>query len=72
MYLIDANVLIEAHTTFYPVDRIPQFWDWLVDQGAAGLIKMPCEIHQEFDGGHGLHVDWINDPTVKAALVFPT
>lgn len=69
MYLIDANVLMEAHATFYPVDRIPQFWDWLVEQGDAGHIKIPYEIHQEFDGGNGLHVEWINDPNVKAALL---
>lgn len=69
MYLIDANVLMEAHATFYPVDRIPQFWDWLVEQGNAGKIKIPYEIHQEFDGGNGLHVDWINEPNVKAALL---
>lgn len=69
MYLIDANVLMDAHATFYPVDRIPQFWDWLVEQGTAGLIKIPYEIHQEFDGGKGLHVDWINSPDVKEALL---
>lgn len=69
MYLIDANVLMEAHATFYPVDRIPQFWDWLVEQGNAGKIKIPYEIHQEFDGGNGLHVEWINSSDVKAALL---
>ena len=69
MYLIDANVLMEAHATFYPIDRIPQFWDWLVEQGVAGLIKIPYEIHQEFDGKRGLHVEWINDQVVKAALL---
>lgn len=68
MYLIDANTLIEAHENFYPVDRIPQFWDWLVEQGHAGLIKIPYEIHQEFHGD-GLHVKWINEPDVEAALI---
>ena len=69
MYLIDANVLMEAHATFYPIDRIPQFWEWLVEQGKAGLIKIPYEFHQEFHGKNGLHVEWINDSDVKAALL---
>jgi len=69
MYLLDANTIMEAHDTFYPVDRIPQFWEWLQKQGEAGLVKMPYEIHDEFDGKHGLHVEWITSPEVKAALL---
>lgn len=68
IYLLDANTLMEAHDTFYPVDRIKPFWDWVHAQAQAGLIKMPVEVHSEFTGD-GLHVQWINDPDVKAALV---
>ena len=68
MFLLDANTLIEAHNTFYPVDRIKPFWDWLQAQGEAGRVKMPHEIHGEFKGT-GLHVDWINQPQVKDALL---
>jgi hypothetical protein len=68
MFLLDANTLIEAHNTFYPVDRIKPFWDWLQAQGEAGRVKMPHEIHGEFKGT-GLHVDWINQPHVKDALL---
>lgn len=69
MYLLDANTLMEAHATFYPVDRIPQFWDWLEEIGNSGKLKMPFEIHQEFYGKYGLHVDWINQDHVKEALI---
>lgn len=69
MYLLDANTIMEAHGTFNPVDRIPQFWDWLLAQAEAGLVKMPYEIYGEFDGKYGLHVEWINSPEVKAALL---
>ena len=67
MYLLDANTLIEAHNTFYPVDRVKPFWDWVHAQAEAGFIKIPFEIHSEFTGG-GLHVQWINDTDVKSAL----
>lgn len=68
MYLLDANTLMEAHDTFYPVDRVKPFWDWIRFKAEAGLIKMPLEVFSEFTGD-GLHVQWINDPDVKAALV---
>lgn len=68
MYLLDANTLVEAHKTFYPVDRVKPFWDWVQAQAAAGPIKIPLEIHEEFTGD-GLHVQWINEFDVKKALV---
>ncbi len=60
---------MEAHANFYPVDRIPQFWDWLEAMGGDGLIKMPHEIFLEFEGQNGLHVDWIHQPHIKEALI---
>lgn len=33
------------------------------------MVKMPYEIYGEFDGKYGLHVEWINSPEVKAALL---
>ncbi|MCY4508918.1 MAG: DUF4411 family protein [Acidobacteria bacterium] len=31
LYLLDANVLIDAHRDYYPLGRVPEFWDWLID-----------------------------------------
>ena len=39
LYLLDANVLIGAHNYYYPIDRIPQFWKWLIGEGDAGARK---------------------------------
>ena len=44
MYLLDANALISANNDFYPLDRIPQFWEWLVEKGSSGDIRIPREI----------------------------
>jgi hypothetical protein len=41
LYLLDANILIRAHEDYYPVDRIPPFWSWLIEMGEKGVIKMP-------------------------------
>jgi hypothetical protein len=43
LYLFDANVLITAGNTYYPIDQVPEFWEWLHYQGMAGNIKLPLE-----------------------------
>lgn len=47
LYLIDANVLIDADRDYYPMDRVPEFWEWLLHMGEKGNIKMPEEIREE-------------------------
>lgn len=75
VYLIDANVLITAHHLYYPVDAVPEFWDWLVHQGSTGEIKMPIETLEEVkDGSNDAERDllfgWIQDDANKAAILF--
>ena len=69
MHLLDANVLIRADADFYPLDRIPQFWEWLIEKGEHGNVKIPAEIHDEIAAGTGALADWIADKHVKAALL---
>ena len=69
MYLIDANVLIRADADFYALDRIPQFWDWLVVQGNNGQVKLPPEIYDEISIGTDKLADWIKESHVKEALL---
>ena len=58
MYLIDANVLIEAKNRYYAFDIAPGFWAWL-DQ--AHRQSMACSIDavrdELFDGNDEL-ADW--------------
>lgn len=37
-YLLDANVLINAHRTLYPMQVAPGFWEWLKLQADIGTI----------------------------------
>lgn len=74
LYLIDANVLITAHNDYYPIDGVPEFWDWVLHQAALGTIKMPLEIYEEVKlGGKDSQKDmlygWIAETGVKKALV---
>ena len=51
LYLLDANVLITADRDYYPIDRVPQFWSWLLEQSQQGYVKIPYEILAEISGG---------------------
>lgn len=66
VYLIDANVLIDAHQYYYPIHAVPEFWDWLAHMGEGGHIKMPIETMEEVKGGgkdaeRDLLFGWIQD-----------
>lgn len=69
VFLLDANVLIRAHEDYYPIDRVPQFWEWLATTATAGHVKMPFEIHAEIAISSGPLKDWICDTAIKAALI---
>lgn len=69
LHLLDANVLIRAHEDYYPIDRVPQFWEWLIEVATAGQVKMPFEIHGEIAISNGPLRDWIVAPSVKSALI---
>ena len=75
LYLLDANVLITAHRDYYPVRRVPEFWDWLQHHAAVGVVKVPSEILDEVKRGRrrkGMDdlLDWLRDGDVKDAIVF--
>ena len=51
LYLLDANVLMTAHDTYYPIARVPQFWEWIIDNAKHNRIKIPYEILKELEAG---------------------
>lgn len=69
LYLLDANVLIDAHGKYYPVDRIPAFWAWLLDQAHANMIKMPRVIFDELTPPPGPFAAWLAQRHVRETLI---
>lgn len=67
LYLLDANVLIDAGRDYYPPDRVPEFWDWLQFQGESGVVKIPEEMYEEVVVGRDPVADWLGQ--AKRALV---
>jgi hypothetical protein len=69
LYLLDANVLIDANRDYYSIDRIPEFWDWLIYKGELGEIKIPVEIYDEIKIGTDDLAAWAKQSDSKAALI---
>ena len=72
LYLFDANVLITASNTYYPIDQVPEFWEWLQFQGKSGNIKLPLEIMEEILAGKKEDdplLAWMKDAANKSALL---
>lgn len=70
LYLLDANVLIDASRDYYPLKRVPEFWTWLVRHGELGMVKVPLEIYEEIAKSSDEVARWIKDATVKTALKY--
>jgi hypothetical protein len=69
LYLLDANVLIRAHADYYPMDRIPGFWTWLLSMATADVIKMPLEIYHEVATSADMLGTWLKRSDVKNAIL---
>lgn len=74
LYLLDANVLITANNLYYPIDRVPEYWEWLAYMGSHGHVKMPFEIFEEVKDGpddeeKDLLFAWVREDVNKKALL---
>jgi hypothetical protein len=74
-YLIDANVLITAHSLYYGIETVPEFWEWLAHQGAQGNLKIPLECYEEIlDGSNDQERDllyaWVRQEQNRTAILF--
>src|SRR5947209_20029840 len=70
LYLLDANVLITANSSYYPITQVAEFWSWLQHQAASGRVKIPFEILQEVLAGRPNEqlIDWLSVNENRAAL----
>ena len=68
LYLLDANVLIDANRDYYSISRVPEFWEWLVSAGTSGLVKIPIEVYEEIKEGTDEVAMWAKDGHVCNAL----
>lgn len=58
-YLLDANVFIQAKNLHYGLDFCPAFWDWLLDNNAAGRVFSIDKVADEIAAGADELTDWM-------------
>lgn len=51
MYLLDANVFMQAKNLHYGFDFCPAFWEWLIVQNIAGKVFSVEKIEDEILAG---------------------
>lgn len=68
LYLLDANVLIRASKDYYPLDRVPEFWEWVLHVGKADQLKIPLEIYEEITAGNDPLSEWMKSDEANEAL----
>jgi hypothetical protein len=72
LFLLDANVLITANSTYYPLDQVPEFWSWVHHQAESNRLKIPREIMEEIKAGRKDDdplLDWICIPEIESSLL---
>jgi hypothetical protein len=78
-YLLDTNILIEAHQRYYAFDIAPKFWDALKQHADSGRILSIDRVKAELEAGKDELADWAcktcasiftstNDPKVIAGF----
>jgi hypothetical protein len=70
IYLLDANVLIDANRDYYPLQRVPEFWEWLHNAGENGHAKIPLEVYEEISDGKDNLASWAKQEHITIALLF--
>lgn len=58
MFLLDANVFIEAKNRYYGFDLAPGFWDWLDAAAEVGAIGSVRAVRDELIRGSDQLADW--------------
>jgi hypothetical protein len=69
VYLLDANVLITAATSFYKLKRVPEYWRWIRHHAEQGAIKIPQEIYGEISKGTDDLSAWIKERQCREVLL---
>jgi|NGEPerStandDraft_8_1074529.scaffolds.fasta_scaffold11967_2 Domain of unknown function (DUF4411) len=61
VYLVDANVLIEAKNRYYSFSICPGFWDALVWHAGSGSLRSVDVVKTELVGGKDDLADWVRN-----------
>jgi hypothetical protein len=60
MYLLDANVFIQAKNGPYGMDFAPGFWEWIEQAHEAGRVFTVAKVKDELKVGGDELAEWVN------------
>lgn len=60
VYLLDANVFIQAARQYYAFDIAPRFWDALITEAANGRVRSIDRVKGDLDKGKDDLKNWAN------------
>jgi hypothetical protein len=69
LFLVDANVLIDAARDYYGFQTVPEFWDWLEYQGSSNTVKIPREIYEEASESSDELGTWLRSERIRDCLI---
>lgn len=61
VYVLDANVFIEAARHYYAFDLVPSFWKCLIDYAEAGHIRSVDRVKKELERLNDPLASWARD-----------
>ncbi len=61
VYVLDANVFIQAERQYYPFDLVPAFWKCLVEYAEAGHIRSVDRVKEELERVKDPLESWAQD-----------
>jgi hypothetical protein len=58
-YVLDTNVLIDAHRRYYAFDIAPGFWRVLLEQAEKGFVISIDRVKEELTSSNDVLSDWV-------------
>lgn len=58
IYLLDANVFIQAKNLHYGFDFCPAFWDWIIKHHSTGKVYSIDKVADEINAGEDDLTEW--------------
>jgi hypothetical protein len=68
VYVVDANVLIEAKNRYYSFAICPGFWDAVMWHGETGAVRSVDVVRKELLAGNDQLADWVKSTAPSDAF----
>ena len=60
-YYFDTDTLARTNRFDLPIDTNQSFWDWLIELGNNGIVRIPEKVYEELGTADDILSNWINE-----------